>query len=349
MRAQRSIGYPRTCVYAYSLLRSSKRSPGRDVSDHRQWFAPSTGEAGPTRICLGLTPHWNHAGQGNQARLPAHTAPDTNAANHRARQKAEEGGERVAPAAAAAAVMAFAAVGEAAAGGSGGQAGDKRQRGAAGDKRGTSGSGSGDRDNSRSSSSAPLPLLVVFPHGRFPLPLLVVFPPRSLPPLAASPLGRLPPVPAFPSWSPPSPLSWPSVVSPQPSCTTIAVPNRNGARRGVCGCVGCRCAMVCVPTCYAKRHKSSSGLCVMAWSANRLQVKWPVALFPPTPCGTESEGLSHALEATRLPQRAEGPSEVGEGRAGVAKLRGALHFSGQRPPQRSTIIRGRGCQSASVV
>ena len=80
------IGYPRTCVYAYSLLRSSKRSPGRDVSDHRQWFAPSTGEAGPTRICLGLTPHWNHAGQGNQARLPAHTAPDTNAANHRARQ-----------------------------------------------------------------------------------------------------------------------------------------------------------------------------------------------------------------------------------------------------------------------
>ena len=112
MRAQRSIGYPRTCVYAYSLLRSSKRSPGRDVSDHRQWFAPSTGEAGPTRICLGLTPHWNHAGQGNQARLPAHTAPDTNAANHRARQKAEEGGERVAPAAAAAAVMAFAAVGE---------------------------------------------------------------------------------------------------------------------------------------------------------------------------------------------------------------------------------------------
>ena len=131
MRAQRSIGYPRTCVYAYSLLRSSKRSPGRDVSDHRQWFAPSTGEAGPTRICLGLTPHWNHAGQGNQARLPAHTAPDTNAANHRARQKAEEGGERVAPAAAAAAVMAFAAVGEAAAGGSGGQAGDKRQRGAA--------------------------------------------------------------------------------------------------------------------------------------------------------------------------------------------------------------------------
>jgi len=235
----------------------------------------------------------------------------------------------VAPAAAAAAVMAFAAVGEAAAGGSGGQAGDKRQRGAAGDKRGTSGSGSGDRDNSRSSSSAPLPLLVVFPHGRFPLPLLVVFPPRSLPPLAASPLGRLPPVPAFPSWSPPSPLSWPSVVSPQPSCTTIAVPNRNGARRGVCGCVGCRCAMVCVPTCYAKRHKSSSGLCVMAWSANRLQVKWPVALFPLTPCGTESEVLSHALEATRLPQRAEGPSEVGEGRAGLANPRGAL-FRGHR-------------------
>ena len=70
----------------------------------------------------------------------------------------------------------------------------------------------------------------------------------------------------------------------------------------------------------------------------------PVALFPPTPRGTESEGLSRALEATRLPQRAEGPSEVGEGRAGVAKLRDALPFSGQRPPQRSTIIRGRGCQ-----
>ena len=36
-----------------------------------------------------------------------------------------------------------------------------------------------------------------------------------------------------------------------------------------------------------------------------------MALFPLTPCGTESEVLSHALEATRLPQRAEGPSEVG--------------------------------------
>ena len=71
----------------------------------------------------------------------------------------------------------------------------------------------------------------------------------------------------------------------------------------------------------------------MAWSANKLQVKWPVALFPLTPCGTESEGLSRALEATRLPQRAEGPSEVGEGRAGLKTLRGAL-FRGrpQEPP-----------------
>ena len=67
----------------------------------------------------------------------------------------------------------------------------------------------------------------------------------------------------------------------------------------------------------------------MAWSANKLQVKWPVALFPLTPRGTESEGLSRALEATRLPQRAEGPSEVGEGRAGLANPRGAL-FRGHR-------------------
>ena len=152
MRAQRSIGYPRTCVYAYSLLRSSKRSPGRDVSDHRQWFAPSTGEAGPTRICLGLTPHWNHAGQGNQARLPAHTAPDTNAANHRARQKAEEGGERVAPAAAAAAVMAFAAVGEAAAGDRGGQAEVAAATGTV----------------ATAAAAPPFPSWSSFPHGRFP-------------------------------------------------------------------------------------------------------------------------------------------------------------------------------------
>ena len=79
----------------------------------------------------------------------------------------------------------------------------------------------------------------------------------------------------------------------------------------------------------------------MAWSANKLQVKWPVALFPPTPCGTESEGLSRALEATRLPQRAEGPSEVGEGRAGAEESPGRTF---QRPTARDTIIRGRGCQ-----